>query len=661
MGKIVIVSLLLGVFRLWAEADYMALNVVPYSPGQEERAAADARTYVERTGDEFVLYSLSLHPEGRPATNKLFRCVESYRKFAKALEGTRAKPGVLIQSVLGHWPRVDKDEEPWTRSVNVKGEKVRYCPEDPDFKAYIFLLAREVAKTKPAFVLTDDDLRAYSHDAECFCPRHVADLNRRLGTSYDEVGACAAVTASKAGDRTYEAFIAMQREMVENVARTIRAGFDSVDPTIPCGSSMPGEEPRWAVRTARIVAAKGQVPVIRVCNAHYNEGAPKEMYGNVLMTYAKSALCGEGVRIIEEADTFPQNLWSKSAVSFHSKSVIGVMCGLTGAKRWFVGAHTRDGEAVDGTYTDVLADHRGQLAALARAVRGAVPGGLAIPLSTHFKSWHPVTDKWELGYSGVSAAERWFGPYGLPFYATESLTDDAVYALMGTRQVDRFTDDELRKLLSGRLFVDGSAALALCRRGFADLLGVDVTADDFRYNGEVTDDGALLRFGKTVGTPRLVAKPGAAILSRLVYTPYAGAEPETAGAGTTVFRNRLGGRVAVTAFHVNVPWYQQWNEGRKRFLLKVLARLGFEDPYAENNQHVLTLVRRAPDGSQVVSVTNLGYDPLDPVKLHLPEGASVSALMDNGGLWRAVEPVRLAAYETAVLRLEQRIERRNGK
>lgn len=639
------------VFRLGAEADYLALNVVPFSPGNEVQAAADARTYAERTGDELVLYSLTLHPEGRPATNKLYRCLESYRKFAKALEGSVAKPGILIQSVLGHWPRVDKDEEPWTRSVNVKGEKVRYCPEDPDFKNYIFLLGQEVAKAHPAFVLTDDDIRAYSHDAECFCSHHIAELNRRLGTSYDEAGARVAVAASKIGDRTYEAFIALQREMIENVARTLRAGFDSVDQTLPCGSSMPGEEPRWAVRTARIVAAKGQTPVVRVCNANYNEGAPKQMYGNVLATYAKSALCGEGVRLIEEADTFPQNLWSKSAVSFYSKSVVGVMCGLSGAKRWYVGAHFGDGEAVDASYTDVLADHRGQLAALTKAVRLSVPDGLAIPLSPHFKTWHPVTDKAELGYTGVSAGERWFGPYGIPFYATESLKDDAVYALIGEKQVDRFTDDELRTLLAGRLFVDGLAATALGRRGFADLLGVEVSDGDFRYNGEVTSDGVSLRFGKTSGTPHLMAKPGAEVLSQLVYCPFAGAAPEAVGVGATCFKNELGGRVVVTAFHAGVPWYQQWNEGRKRFLTKLLARLGFDGPFVENNQHVLMLVRRAADGSQIVSVTNLGYDPLDPVKLHLPAKMRIDAMMDAHGQWRAAEPVRLAAYETAVLRV----------
>ena len=51
-------------------ADFTLYNVVPFSPGAERVAAADAREYLERTGNDLVLYSLTLHPEGRPAIDK---------------------------------------------------------------------------------------------------------------------------------------------------------------------------------------------------------------------------------------------------------------------------------------------------------------------------------------------------------------------------------------------------------------------------------------------------------------------------------------------------------------------------------------------------------------------------------------------------------------
>ena len=38
-----------------SHADFTLYNVVPFSPGGEEVAAADAKEYVERTGNDLVL------------------------------------------------------------------------------------------------------------------------------------------------------------------------------------------------------------------------------------------------------------------------------------------------------------------------------------------------------------------------------------------------------------------------------------------------------------------------------------------------------------------------------------------------------------------------------------------------------------------------------
>ena len=118
-------------------AGFTLYNVVPFSPGSESVAAADAKEYRERTGNDLVLYSLTLHPEGRPAIEKVRRYVESFHSFKAALDGSDVRAGVLVQAILGHWPRVDKDIEDWTRTVNIKGEKVRFCPDDPGFAQYI--------------------------------------------------------------------------------------------------------------------------------------------------------------------------------------------------------------------------------------------------------------------------------------------------------------------------------------------------------------------------------------------------------------------------------------------------------------------------------------------------------------------------------------------
>ena len=166
------------------QENFRFYNVVPCNPGKEELQAQDVIELEARTGIDIALYSLTLHPEGFPARKKAEFLIESYRKFSRALQGSKVKPGVLIQSILGHWPRVDKDEEQWMRTIDLKGRKVRFCPLDPGYREYIFQTIAGLAKEHPCFFLGDDDIRSFSPYAECFCERHTAEFNRRTGCNF---------------------------------------------------------------------------------------------------------------------------------------------------------------------------------------------------------------------------------------------------------------------------------------------------------------------------------------------------------------------------------------------------------------------------------------------------------------------------------------------
>ena len=131
-------------------ADFALYNVVPFSPGREAEAASNAMEYRDRTGGDMVLYMLTLHPEGKPAMKKAESHIASYRALRREMEGSGMRLGILVQSILGHWPRVDKDIEDWTRTVNIKGEKVRFCPDDPGFAKYIEDVFSLIAAEHPA-------------------------------------------------------------------------------------------------------------------------------------------------------------------------------------------------------------------------------------------------------------------------------------------------------------------------------------------------------------------------------------------------------------------------------------------------------------------------------------------------------------------------------
>lgn len=83
-------------------SEFIVYNIVPFSPGREAEAAADAIELREKTGIDRPLYSLTLDPCREPLTNQIVEATASYRAFRAALEGADVRPGILVQAILGH-------------------------------------------------------------------------------------------------------------------------------------------------------------------------------------------------------------------------------------------------------------------------------------------------------------------------------------------------------------------------------------------------------------------------------------------------------------------------------------------------------------------------------------------------------------------------------
>ena len=77
---------------LFAPDRFTVLNIAPCSVGEEKKLASEMIEYRNRTGNDIVLYSLSLHPSGRPAMDNAMMRIGSYRTLKKELEGS----GVIL-------------------------------------------------------------------------------------------------------------------------------------------------------------------------------------------------------------------------------------------------------------------------------------------------------------------------------------------------------------------------------------------------------------------------------------------------------------------------------------------------------------------------------------------------------------------------------------
>ena len=331
-------------------------NIVPCNIGREELQAQDVIELEARTGIDIALYSLTLHPEGFPAAKKAEVLIESYRKFSRALQGSKVRHGVLIQSILGHWPRVDKDEEQWARTIDLEGNISRFCPLDPGYRKYIFDTVAALAKEHPCFILGDDDIRSFSPRAECFCERHTAEFNKRTGSSFTPEQYRLAVKDSKVGDPVFTAYEQLRQDTVNGVCKLIREAIDSVDPSIPAGTCMPGWELRFNGSASRAIAAKGQPPVMRIATGRYMESTVVDFADNHLWTMALRQFWHDIPVVLDETDTCPHTLYSKSAVSVHAKLCSAIFAGLNGTKIWYINCH-KGAVPINRKYTAILEKH----------------------------------------------------------------------------------------------------------------------------------------------------------------------------------------------------------------------------------------------------------------------------------------------------------------
>ena len=644
-------------------------NIVPYYPGHEEETAQDLIELYRRTGISRMLYSLSFHPEGKNALEKAERLVASYRKLRDALAVEPGiQSGVLIQSILGHVVGPCVEAEPWVRTVVDRelpaGQLTRFCPLDKGFANYIRTVGVMVAKEKPFFILGDDDIRSWSSGVECFCELHTAEYNRRHGTDFTPEEYRQAVRTSDVKSELYQNFDQLRQDTVNGVAALIREGIDSVDPSIPGGSCMPGGEYFFNQDTARALAAKDQSNVVmRICNANYVEQSPRDFAANAFKSQAYRKYHQDVQTVLDESDTFPHSLFSKAAISFHAKECSAIFNGLNGAKLWFVNCR-RSGMIVSRKYTDILAKYRNFYPALAEAVANSTTDGVRIPIHSSKGDWHAITNR----APNITPEYSWseyLGIFGIPFSAEKAYDLDGVYAVRGREFIDRRSDEELLTLFKGKMLIDGAAAKALTERGFAKYMGVEARTPVYPFNGERYLNGDAIYCRTWVGAPELVKlSEKAETLTEMIFSPYMGcADPKVVCPGAVLFENELGGKICTTVFCTTDEFTPRGGVPRKDWLTFVLSKLSPEavKGIALAEQPMLSIARKANDGAKLIMICNLGFDALDTLDIRFAGAAGVKYL-DADGVWKDAEftvngdtvtinrPV--ACYEVVILKIK---------
>ena len=615
-----------------------SFSVTPLHTDHVEEICADIKRQIETGVSSMPIFSMTLVPVGTPVCDKASVMVEKYLKFKSRLDSMGIPSGILVQATIGHGGKLAAPS-PFRKMVGLlkeSGEVV--CPYDEDFRAHMREVFSRLAAAKPAHIMVDDDFRLIDRaDGGCVCELHLARFNELAGTSFDKEGLKAALMGENA-EKYIKIFVETQREALLGAARAMREGIDAVDKTIPGSFCACGNNAEFAEEIAEILAGEGNPVTVRINNGNYTPAGPRGL------SYAsyRAAIQSERIRksvdiILAETDTCPQNRYSTGAYSLHSHFTLSILEGCAGAKHWItrMAEHeSKSGEA----YRRVLSKYSGFHKALAELVPSLEWQGCRIPLSEK-RCFIFEGGEWFRSDGGEGFATHVLERLGIPLYFSSKEGGAVFFSGKGDK---KFTDAELREMLSGNVFLAAESAVRFIERGLGEYLGVDVRS----YTGKRATGEHVFINGKRMAPQMQIHEitpicDGVVAHSEVVHS-LDGSEREYLFPGVTSYKNSLGGTAVVfsgtpiTRFHY-AEAFSFLNESRKAQLVSLLRELGNLPVYYEGDEEVYLRAAKTACGSLFVCLFNIGTDPIDEITLSVEKAYTGVDVLTPDGKWQSAD------------------------
>lgn len=640
-------------------------NIVPIFPGREDFAISEILRQRREVGLDRFLVSLSFHPQRTPARDLIPVLCERFRKVRDGVAGSGVELGVLVQSTLGHgWNgKVPLTRETWQHVVKFGGdEDPRFCVLDPGFREYVRKCIASIAAERPSLLLIDDDVGI--RIGECFCPLHIAEMNRDLGADHSAAELERILHEEPPTSPTSVSVTRTLRRTIVDYAKLIREAIDTVDPSMRCGicACWGGYWENGDI--AHALAGTRTKPFMRVNDAAYGDQRPTTFVNDIAIA-SRVIYQLDGVdEILDETDTFPQNYMSESAMMFHSHITHAMLSGLAGCKLWTSEFQQPVHTGSQRRYEARLRDYAGFYEALhdlAPAIRWqGISGHVGRPPEGY--GGHPIhTERGLHPGPWCTAIEAVYG-FPLRYQGVET---GGVFALRG-ENIDVMDDAQVEAFLSRRTIVDSFAARKLTARGFAPLLGVEATegGDDFHFTFEMAADGSLSN-GFMWDDSTSLLKPvadGVEVLANFCQGERF-TSPKPIAPSHTLFENRLGGRIAVLGWHLDMVFFKKFRPLHRQLYLALLDRLCGDtfEMVVESGEQEFVRHGLLPDGRELLSVTRLSYDTDETLPLRLKRDPKMVERLSPKGKWEPVPfrrtgpllvevDVHVACCDTVVLR-----------
>ncbi len=631
------------------ERAFVSFRISPQQWMPEQRFSELMALFARHPGatDEITFFTSHTHPP-MPLEVVQQRCeLLSERMRQARMHGYRA--GINVLATMGHHDEnlANSLAGNYTRVTDIQGKVCRgsFCPNDTRFLEYVRELYRMVARAHPDYIWIDDDIRLAGHmplGLTCFCDRCLEIFEKECGTKYTRESFVTAVNEGPLERRlaVRKAWLAHNRATVGRLLTVIERAVHEVQPGLPLGFMTTDrfhegyDFPGWAAA----LAGPSKSPVYWRPGGGYYEDVTTN--GLIEKSHSigrqVSLLPASVISIQSEIENFPCQPLTKSVhiTTLEAGSHIGAGC--TGAA---FSVLTGNDEPLDEFEPMVARIEwcRPFYDRLAKAVGRTPPRGV-------FVAWNMDTaaalkadaGQWFVfgSLSYLNQASRLLD-LGLP--AAYGL-DAAAATVLSWQAASTLSDEEITKILSTGVYMDGATLQVLNDRGFQKLTGLAVERTlpidcleeltEHRLNGPYAgrprDCRQSFNHSPAYALKKLDGK--VETLARLVN--YAG--EEVAACGMAVYENRRGGRVCVGGYF---PWTLIHNQAKSAQLKAVLRWLSRDElpAYVASFHKVNLWTRPLGEGRMSIVMINASFDPADNLLLAVRSDAEKITVVDMDG------------------------------
>ena len=611
-------------------------SIVSYNqPEHINEICEDIRQQYESGVITCALFSMTLVPEGNPVADKVSAFCNKYKLFKDKLDAMNVPNGVLVQASMGHNRKL-AHVAPFQKVIGLMNNYTPdvYCPLDENFREHMKGVLAHIASLKPDSIMVDDDTRlvAARNGRGCACPLHMARFNALAKTSFSREELLEKLEKKdKEAKRLNDLFVRVQRESLEELAKAMREGIDSVDAKIPGTISVVDSHVAGA-EMARILAGEGNPSVLRIGSGNYTPAGARKQ-SRVALRTARQISCYKGKVdvILAETDTCPQNRYSTGAHSLHTHFADSILVGVSGAKHWITRLNAYEPES-GRAYRKILGEHRGFYEVLAELVPGLSWRGFKIPIPDKNDIEICCENIYELPSEGWTTCvlER----LGLPMHF--DLECGGIACFDGNTDTP-FSDEKIIEFLSGNVFLASDTAKNLINRGFGKYLGVDVR----EWTGDKAPTTELLevngnRTQVQMQRKELVPTSDKTLIDSKILHSLTDEDFEYLFPGTTIFKNELGGTVVVfcgtpMAEFDYLQAFSFLNYSRKQQIIRLAKIMGELPVYYPGDQEVYLRAADMEDGTLFVAAINISLDPIEKLSLVFEKEVSkIETLMPDG-------------------------------